>query len=245
MPKALRALKVLPEPKVLLALKARLAVLWPQCCNRVTTWEPLMAAKSVKLTDWTDANDSNVTLWKSFDGKGDIQYSGFQKQADGSWAATSGREWDFNTGSWKPVTDQNGDGFVLKVGTQNADGSFSFVADTSTSQVLTGTLGGQPADPFAQYQGGQSVSSGMFNTGTFNWDGGSTANLVTDKGTLYFTNVTTTADGHVYLGAGSGDFDGWWGNLVDSNFNGRVGVIRPDGSFSIELAKGKVIDGNF
>jgi hypothetical protein len=93
---------------------------------------------SVKLKDWDSADDQKVTLWKSFNGTGDIVYSDFQKLDDGSWAATSGHEW--TSKGWKPVTDQNGDGYVFKVGTENADGSYSFWADTSSSKTFDGKL---------------------------------------------------------------------------------------------------------
>ncbi|CAA6822561.1 MAG: Unknown protein, partial [uncultured Thiotrichaceae bacterium] len=89
--------------------------------------------KSVKLKDWDSAGDSHVTFWKS---GGDIQLNDFAKQADGSWAATEGREWTSN--GWKDLTDQNGDGFVFQVGTENADGSYDFWADTSSSKTLDG-----------------------------------------------------------------------------------------------------------
>ncbi|MCK5901793.1 MAG: collagen-like protein, partial [Cocleimonas sp.] len=94
---------------------------------------------NVKLKDWSGINDSKVTLWKSFDGAGDIQLWGMQKQDDGAFAATSGREWVHGQG-WKPLVDANGDGFVFKVGTQNDDGGFSFWADRSNGQPFDGVL---------------------------------------------------------------------------------------------------------
>jgi hypothetical protein len=87
----------------------------------------------VKLKDWSGANDSNVTFWKS---GGDIQLWGFAKQDDGSWTASGGREYVSGAG-WQPLIDRNGDGVAFKVSTQNADGSFSYWADASRYRAPT------------------------------------------------------------------------------------------------------------
>jgi hypothetical protein len=55
---------------------------------------------------------------------------GFSKQSDGSWSASSGREWISGKG-WQPLIDRDGDGSIFKIGTQNDDGSFSYWADSS------------------------------------------------------------------------------------------------------------------
>jgi hypothetical protein len=91
----------------------------------------------VKLKDWNGANDTNVTFWKS---GGDIRLTGFEKQDDGSWTATGGSEYVSGKG-WQPLIDRNGDGIVFKVDPQNADGTFSYWADSSRYRAPTeGTL---------------------------------------------------------------------------------------------------------
>ncbi|HPQ95411.1 MAG TPA: hypothetical protein PLN94_07475 [Thiolinea sp.] len=97
--------------------------------------------------------------------------------------------------------------------------------------------------------GSHTVHSNMFNSGTFTWNGGSTAKLVTDKGTLTFTDVHKNAEGCLVATKGSGDFAGWWGNLVDQDGDGyvlKIGTQKPDGTFDIQtdLAKGKIVNGS-
>lgn len=86
----------------------------------------------VKLT-WNGG--TTATLWTS---KGDITLSGVQKLADGSLVATSGSG-SYN-GWWGNLKDNDGDGYVFKLGTQGADGKFSFEADLKLGMDLTGKV---------------------------------------------------------------------------------------------------------
>ncbi|HRJ94794.1 MULTISPECIES: hypothetical protein [unclassified Thiothrix] len=82
---------------------------------------------------WTGG--STATLWTS---KGDMSLWGVQKLADGTLVATGGSG-SYN-GWYGSFKDNDGDGYVFKIGTQNADGTFTFEADLKLGMDLKGKL---------------------------------------------------------------------------------------------------------
>ncbi|MEB4590358.1 hypothetical protein VSS37_05155 [Candidatus Thiothrix sp. Deng01] len=95
-----------------------------------------------KTTDGCNANvqltwngGSTATLNTS---RGTICLTGVQKLADGSLVATGGSG---SYGSWcGTLKDNDGDGYVFKLGTKGADGYYSFEADLKTGMDLTGKV---------------------------------------------------------------------------------------------------------
>ncbi|MCK5725321.1 MAG: hypothetical protein KAH22_00695 [Thiotrichaceae bacterium] len=101
----------------------------------------------VKLKDWNSANGSTANFWVSIKDSpngvhtGDIYLSGLKKLDDGSLVATSGKETIFNVGRGKQLVDTNGDGYVFRVGPQNAGGKFDFEIERGYGgPTLRGTL---------------------------------------------------------------------------------------------------------
>ncbi|MEZ5478863.1 MAG: hypothetical protein R3E95_15695 [Thiolinea sp.] len=95
--------------------------------------------ESVKITGWDGANDNSFTIWKA---SGDLVVNGVQKLSDGTLVVTSGLESIHNDGSsWRPVNDENGDGYVLKISPQGTDGKFGFELDRAYGSTVTGKFG--------------------------------------------------------------------------------------------------------
>lgn len=78
---------------------------------------------------------STAKLWTD---QGDLILKGVQKLDDGSLVATSGYG---KFGGWYGnLKDNDGDGYVLKIGTQNPNGTFDFEVDLKKGMDVKGHL---------------------------------------------------------------------------------------------------------